>query len=67
MGNLSFILFALVLAIFVGGCVWRMAGDDQNSAPAEVSATAVRIKVMPKLRLGCENGFVTVSAAGQHE
>lgn len=25
MGNLSFILFALVLAIFVGGCVWRMS------------------------------------------
>jgi outer membrane lipoprotein-sorting protein len=25
MGNLSFILFALVLASFVGGCVWRMA------------------------------------------
>jgi hypothetical protein len=25
MGNLSFILFALVLAIFVGGCVCRMA------------------------------------------
>jgi hypothetical protein len=31
MANLTFILFALVLVMFFGGCVWRMSRNHNHS------------------------------------
>ncbi len=33
MANLTFILFALVLAMFFDGCIWRMSRNHGHSLP----------------------------------
>lgn len=33
MANLIFILFSLVLAMFFGGCIWRMSRNHDHTLP----------------------------------